>query len=66
MGDFVDLIVYQKAFRLTMDIFEITEGFLLRRNTALQTRSGARPGQYVLILWRPTEGRNTDLTLFQN
>lgn len=27
MGDFVDLIVYQKAFRLTMDIFEISRRF---------------------------------------
>jgi len=44
MGSFRDLIVYQKAFKLAMDIFKLTKGFPVEEKYGLtsQIRNSSR------------------------
>ena len=44
MGDFKDLIVYQKSFKLAMEIFEISKNFPVEEKYSLisQIRNSSR------------------------
>lgn len=46
---FKELLAYQKAFQLAMEIFELSNHFLPKKNTLLLTKYVVHPGAYLLI-----------------
>jgi len=53
-----DLIVYQKAYALAMDIFKVSKRFPAEEKYSLIDQSGARLDLFVQICERP--GQNVD------
>jgi hypothetical protein len=65
--DFRDLLAYDKAFRLAMDIFEKKlKYFLTKRPIPLQTKLGEAADLYVQIFPKDLESVNIHCTFFQN
>lgn len=49
INSFSDLIVYQKAYAVSMDIFLMTKSFPKEERYSLVDQIRRRPGRYVLI-----------------
>ena len=66
MGSYLDLIVYQKAYKLAMDILKELKNFHLTKNIVLQIKSDGHHGLYALILLRLIEEENIKPISFLN
>ena len=54
-----DLIVYQKAYALAMEIFEVSKSFLRKKNTRLPIESGVLLDRFVQICERRGQSEST-------
>lgn len=50
MGDYNDLIIYQKGYKLAMDIFEVTKRFPAEEKFSLTDQIRGLHGLFVLTL----------------
>jgi len=66
MGDYKDLIVYQKAYHLAMDIFEESKKFPPEEKFSLTNQIRNHHGRFSLILEKPIEKEDMKPILFQN
>src|SRR5205823_14660864 len=66
MGDYKDLIVFQKAYKLAMDILKSQRNFLLRKNMVSLTKLEDHPDLFALILPKCIEKEDVTHILFQS
>jgi len=66
MGDYKDLIVYQKAYKLAMDIFHITKSFPAEEKYSLSDQIKRSSRSVCANLLKLIEGGNIKLIFFPN